>query len=186
VTLAESPDFLKFIGFVMDHEGRYFENDPNDHGCTGDGKTPGNYGTHFGIDAESHPGVDILNLTEAQAQAIYWVEWLAERVEAIPEPAGFVYYDDCVNAGRGDATRILQEALNQDGAGLGVDGQLGTKTLAAVAKANAEMLALRMIELRDKHYELIAERNPQEARYLAGWLNRVGDLRRSISGFPFA
>jgi type VI secretion system secreted protein VgrG len=182
-TSAPSADFLKFIGFVLDHEGRYFENDPNDTGDKGDGKTPGNYGTHFGVDAASHPGIDILHLTEQQAIAIYWQEWLDEKVDAIPMPARFVYYDDCVNAGRPDATRILQEALVQGGAVLTVDAVLGPVTLVAVAKARADELALRMLELRDKHYELIAERNPSDARYLTGWLNRVGDLRRSISGF---
>jgi lysozyme family protein len=180
-----SPDFLKFIPFVLDHEGRYFENEPHDHGNMGDGKTPGNYGTHFGIDAASHPGVDIVNLTEDQATAIYWNEYLAERVEDIPEPACFVYYDDCVNAGRPDATRILQEALNQDGASLAIDGELGPATLAAAAKSKPYIIALRMLDLRDKHYDLIAERNPTEARYLKGWLSRVSDLRQSISGYSF-
>jgi lysozyme family protein len=178
-------EFLTFIGFVIDHEGRSFENDPNDHGNTGDGKTPGNYGTKFGIDAESHPGVNIVNLTEDQAIAIYWSEWQAERVDAISHPADLVYFDDSVNAGNGDATRILQKALNELApAALAVDGVLGPLTLAAAARSDGPKLAMGMLSLRDEHYQLIAQDDPREAVYLQGWLNRVSDLQRWISGFP--
>jgi lysozyme family protein len=90
-------EFLTFIGFVIDHEGRSFENDPNDHA---------------------------------------------------------------------------------------VDGVLGPLTLAAAARSDGPKLAMGMLSLRDEHYQLIAQDDPREAVYLQGWLNRVSDLQRWISGFP--
>ncbi len=181
------PAFNDFIGFVIDHEGRAWENDPDDHGNTGDGKTPGNVGTKFGIDAASHPGVDVLNLTEAGARQIYWEQWIRDRVEQVPSPADLVYFDDSVNAGETDAARILQASLNELlGADLAADGVLGPLTLACAAKARGSALAMRMLGKRDAHYELIAERNPREAQYLNGWLNRVADLQRWIVAMPVA
>ena len=179
-------EFIAFIGFVIDAEGRTWENDPDDHGNRGDG-SPGNIGTKFGIDAESHPGIDIVNLTEDQARQIYWTEWQAEKVECIPHPADLVYYDDCVNAGETDATRILQLSLNSSmGTDLITDGKLGPLTLACAQKADGKRTAMHMLELRDEHYQWIAEHNATEAKYLHGWLNRVADLQNWILGKSIA
>jgi lysozyme family protein len=189
-------EFNDFIGFVIDHEGREWENDPNDRGNIGDGVTPGNVGTKFGIDAASHPGVDILNLTEPVARQLYWEEWTRDRVEQIPHPADLVYFDDSVNAGEEDATRILQASLNEllgpalivsiIGCTLAVDGKLGPLTLQVAARARGTALAVRMLGKRDAHYQAIAQTNPREAEYLNGWLNRVADLQHWITNLPVA
>ena len=64
-------DFLEAMKFIFEHEnvlsrGKVVaEHDSKDPGGT----------TKYGIDARSHPGVDIENLTEQQALNIYWEEW---------------------------------------------------------------------------------------------------------------
>lgn len=90
--------FDAFINFVLDHEGRYYENDPQDPGGA----------THFGIDQRSHPNVDIKNLTEDQAKDIYYSEWKANRCELLAFKLGESHFDACVNCGAGRAAKFLK------------------------------------------------------------------------------
>ena len=73
--------------------------------------------TKYGIDQASHPGVDVANLTQDQAVAIYHQEWLAHNLDALPDKLAIAAFDvwgewwprgpvapACVQ--RGDASRI--------------------------------------------------------------------------------
>ncbi len=92
-----SPRFNKFIGFVLDHEGRYFEDDKDDPGGR----------TKFGVDQRSHPGVDIKNLTEEGAKEIYFTEWTQARCEGMPYKLGESHFDATVNTGAGRSAKFL-------------------------------------------------------------------------------
>ena len=94
--------FNSFIDFVLDHEGRYYENDKNDPGGE----------THFGIDKRSHPKVDIKNLTEDGAREIYFSEWQSARCGALAPRLGEVHFDSVVNTGSGRAKRFLAASHN--------------------------------------------------------------------------
>lgn len=89
--------FDAFIDFVLDHEGRYYEDDKDDPGGA----------THFGIDQRSHPNVDIKNLTEDMAKDIYYAEWKANRCELLAYKLGESHFDACVNCGTGRAKKFL-------------------------------------------------------------------------------
>ena len=141
--------FLKFIPFIFKWENEYnkdgtvrTEHDPDDPGGT----------TKYGIDQRSHPHVDIENLTEDQAKAIYFNEWDKEGCEAMPPNLGEVYFNACVNTGVGRAQKLLATA----------DGD------------PAEFL-----RAQTAFYENLAQ-NPRRAKYLRGWLNRVNDLREFL------
>ncbi len=164
-----TPEFLSFIGFVLDHEGRTFEDDPDDPGGA----------TKFGIDQRSHPKVDIENLTEPQAIEIYWEEWLDERIEGLPHPVDHVHFDDCVNLGVHEAVLLLQRAIG----GVKDDGVLGPVTMAAANSCNPQTLAIRLLGLRHDFYEYLAQQ-PTRRKYLQGWLNRVSDLQNWVTGHP--
>lgn len=87
----------KIIPWLFDHEGRSFENDPDDPGgCT-----------KFGVDQRSHPDVDIKNLTSEQATDIYWNEWVKDGCEHLPSPIDWLFFDACVNCGVGRAQQFL-------------------------------------------------------------------------------
>lgn len=88
------------IPWLFDHEGREFENDPDDNGGA----------TKFGIDQRSHPHVDIKNLTEDQATTIYWNEWLRDGCDHLPSPLDWLYFDSAVNCGIGRAQSFLNES----------------------------------------------------------------------------
>lgn len=104
--------------------------DPNDSGNYANGKL---VGTKFGISAASYPTLDILSLTLATAQAIYWTDyWLKARCDVLPPRLSVFMFDSAVNNGVAGAIGILQSAL-----GTTSDGMFGPGTLAHLMNALA-------------------------------------------------
>ena len=133
--------FDDIIEVVLEHEGGYV-NDPKDPGGE----------TNFGIAKRSHPDVDIANLTREEAKDIYYEDyWCDNKVPHVPDNLKHIYFDMCVNQGRGRAVKILQRAANAKGAGLKIDGGMGPKTLSAIE--NVELNRVRAY--RVKSYKTI-------------------------------
>lgn len=104
----EQEAFERTMAFVLKEEGG-LSTDPND---------PGNYvngrfvGTKYGISANAHPDVDILNLSVEQAKTIYRNSyWISSSASALPWPLCLAVMDLAVNGGVGRA----KEALNATG-----------------------------------------------------------------------
>ena len=51
--------------------------------------------------------------------------WDKNRVEELPEKLRHIFFDMCVNQGRGTAVKILQRACNAKGAEFAIDGGFG-------------------------------------------------------------
>jgi lysozyme family protein len=77
------------------------------------------------------------------------------------------FFDAGVNVGSITANKILQKA-----AGCAQDGVLGAVTLNAVNRAG-DTLVLAFQNARADHYKRIVSANPQDAKYLYGWLKRA-------------
>ena len=93
-------NFDDIIEVVLHHEGGYV-NDPKDPGGE----------TNFGIAKRSHPDVDIKNLTKEEAKEIYYEHyWCGNKVPHMPDDLKHIYFDMCVNQGKGRAVKILQRA----------------------------------------------------------------------------
>ena len=153
--------FEDIIEVVLEHEGGYV-NDPKDPGGE----------TNFGIAKRSHPDVDIANLTKDGAKEIYKEHyWVKNKVESLSEELRHIYFDMCVNQGRGTAVKILQRAINAKGGNLKVDGGFGSGTKAALDKYTPELERCRMY--RVKHYMDIVARKPEQERFLYGWFRRA-------------
>ena len=151
--------FDDIIEVVLEHEGGYV-NDP---------KVPGGE-TNFGIAKRSHPDVDIANLTREEAKDIYYEDyWCDNKVPHVPDNLKHIYFDMCVNQGRGRAVKILQRAANAKGAGLKVDGGLGPITLKAVE--NVELNRVRAY--RVKYYADLVTRKPDLEKFYYGWFKRA-------------
>jgi len=100
-TSQYSKAFTDFMPWLLDWEGRVFENDPDDPGGA----------TKFGIDQRSHPEVNIRTLTEAQATEIYWNDyWLKIGADKLPTPYAEVMFNCAVNMGPGRAREFDAEA----------------------------------------------------------------------------
>lgn len=138
--------FLNFIPFVFQHENVYdkhgnviAEHDPSDPGGT----------TKYGVDKASHPNVDVENLTEAQAEDIYYSEWKADRCELLAPKLGEVHFDACVNCGAGRANKFL---------------------------ATAKYDPVEYNNQRRAFYRRLVQARPSSQKYLRGWEKRVDDL----------
>ena len=140
-------------GHHWDYSFAITEKDRNDSGNWRDGKL---IGTKFGIDAASHKGIDIAALTLETAKEIYWQEWQAARVEALPQGLGECYFNACVNCGAGRANKIFSDPARPHTANGFLDGQ-------------------------EDFYKRLAQAHPSKAEYLPGWLNRTADLRRFVA-----
>ncbi len=154
-------EFDDIIEVVLHHEGGYV-NDPDDPGGE----------TNFGIAKRSHPDVDIANLTKEGAKEIYKRDyWDGNKVEELPEELRHIYFDMCVNQGKGRAVKILQQAVNAKGGDLKVDGGLGPMTLKAILKSNLELDRVRAY--RVKYYADLVTRKPDLEKFYFGWFRRA-------------
>ena len=146
--------FEAAVKFVLETEGGLVD-DPRDTGGL----------TNFGISIKAFPNVDIRNLTAATAADIYKNEyWDHCKCDQLPGPVAVLVFDAAVNQGAGAAVRMLQAAL-----GVGVDGVIGTKTLAAARKKDAKGLAAEVVAQRMVTYA----KNPNFALYGLGWSRRL-------------
>ena len=151
--------FDDIIEVVLEHEGGYV-NDPDDPGGE----------TNFGIAKRSHPDVDIANLTKEDAKEIYYQDYcMKNRVPQLPDELKHIYFDMCVNQGRGRAVKILQKAANAKGADLVVDGGLGPKTIGALSDVELD----RVRAYRVKYYADLVTRKPELEKFYFGWFRRA-------------
>ena len=135
--------FDQAFAIVVGAEGK-LSIDPNDPGNYRDGML---VGTKYGIDAASHPGVDIINLTIDQAKAIHLAQYWTPAGCSFLLPRGAVCLYDCaINQGLSTATRLMQRAV-----GVPPDGIIGIETQAAFGKATSVHIA-RFMGLRAVRY----------------------------------
>lgn len=163
--------FVAFITRIIGHEGGYTD-DPQDSGnWTGGAIGVGQLkGTKFGIAANTYGDLDIKNLTQAQAIAIYERDfWKKPKLDQLPPAVGFQVLDASINHGAKRAVQFLQRAV-----GVGDDGVIGPKTLAAVKAANPKVVISSILSQREALYR----KHPKFARYGKGWLNRLAQNRK--------
>ena len=144
---------LYCISVIMDFEGGLV-NDPKDSGGI----------TKFGISKRSYPNVDILNLTIAQAQAIYFRDyWVPIQASQLPKQLDLYVFDAAVNQGIHAALLMLQAAC-----GVPQDGVIGAGTIAASGKISpTKYLAERALRYAA---------SPQLSHFGLGWFNRLFNL----------
>ena len=153
--------FDEIIEITLEHEGGYVH-DPKDLGGE----------TNYGITKRFYPDVDIKNLTEEGAKEIYKKDyWDKNKVDDLPDNLKHIYFDMCVNQGRGTAVKVLQRAINGKGGKISVDGGFGPGTKAALAKYTPELERVRCYRL--KHYYDLVNKKPEQERFLFGWYRRA-------------
>lgn len=124
------------IDQVLSIEGGY-NNSPIDRGGP----------TKYGISSRAYPNLDIKNLTEAEARAIYKRDyWDKVGADNLPPELQSQAMDSAVNSGVGATKKMLAEAGGDP---------------------------VKFAELRRQRYIADAEKNPEQKAHLAGWLARV-------------
>ena len=137
--------------------------------------------TKYGVSKRSYPYLDIKNLTLCKAKGIYkrdyWALSGADRIDDYQ--IALELFDTGVNMGVYMAKIILQRSLNimnrneQDYKDIGVDGDVGPKTMGAYAIANKKTLLKVMNGYQFMRYVEITESNPAQERFFNGWMKRV-------------
>jgi lysozyme family protein len=155
-------NFQTAIKLILEHEGGYV-NDPDDPGSE----------TNFGISKKAFPNLDIKNLTQDAAEAIYYNKyWLPMKLDGFQNNLLKLHlFDMGVNAGIVRATMLLQDILN-----VICDGIIGQITIdAANNYPDQKELTDAYINARKSHYEYIVKKNPTQIKYINGWMNRIND-----------
>ena len=168
-------DFTIAVNLTLIREGG-FENNPNDSGNWTGGKVGEGElkGTKYGISAAEFPTLDIVNLTEAEAQVIYKSKYWLVLYEAIKDQ--FVtnkLFDLGVLFGQGTAIKILQTVLQPQFSDVKVDEIFGPATLAAVNGADPHSLLLAYKTAFVSRAIQTGTQNPNDRPFVSGWIRRI-------------
>tara|TARA_B100000902_G_C26971069_1_gene745387 strand:- start:151 stop:630 length:480 start_codon:yes stop_codon:yes gene_type:complete len=152
--------FDEIIETVLEHEGGYV-NDPDDMGGE----------TKYGIAKRWYPAVDIKNLTKEHAKQIYHKDyWKKGKCDKVPSQLRHIYFDMCVNFGRGGAVKVLQEAANSKNKNkIDVDGGIGPATLKAIQNISLD----RVRAYRVLRFANIVIQKPKQEKFWLGWFRRA-------------
>lgn len=163
-------DFDRALLYVLKHEGG-FVNDPDDPGgATNKGITLATAQRH-GISTVD----DLRAITDEKAAEIYRADyWQFGEIES--QSVATKLFDMGVNFGVKTAVKLCQEALNEVGASLRLDGACGPQTVAFVnATLPAQMLEMLCHEATWRYLDIVIAR-PKSKKYLPGWLKRAEEI----------
>ena len=150
---------LKYV--LVDEGGN--DDDPQDHGGrTSRGITQREYDSWCQLNGKASG--DVWKAPQAEISAVYNSQYWNPYCDSLPSGVDYVFFDTCVNAGRAQAVKSFQRALN-----LPVDGMLGNQTLGAILSTDPAQLIHDVSDVRRNFYRNLA----QFPRYGKGWLGRV-------------
>lgn len=163
------------FGLVMHSEGG-FSTDPRDKGnhmpdgrpgCTNWGVTMITYEMYVGRQATIE---EMKALTKEDVKPLYKkLFWGKCWCDKMPEGIDYLLFDFAVNAGCGQAVRLLQRSV-----GSTPDGGMGPNTLKATLAFDAQDLIEKYSKTKQEFY--ISLNNPV---YEKGWLNRVEHVEKA-------
>ena len=160
--------FLTAFAELIGHEGGFKKEAKDRMDWTGGKVGVGTLvGTKYGISAGTYPQLDIVNLTLAEAQAIYKRDWWDRfKGDELPYELGFQIFDAEVNHGKTMGVRFLQKAL-----GLGSDGVLGPITLRTTLACDENQIIMRFLAVRLRYFTDCATWDTHGR----GWARRVAN-----------
>jgi len=176
-------DFVtEAIDKILDNEGGY-QNNPSDKGNyrkadgtvlgTMRGITPETYARYTGRPIESLTEEDMKSITEETARNIVRQNhWERPKLDQLPKDIQSNVFDMHVNSGL-NAIKILQRLIGMPEEE--VDGYLGPKTLKYMANSN--VTNNDYVDARIDYYKSITKDNPDNKKYLRGWINRANKYR---------
>lgn len=171
-------NFNDAISYIFRNEGG-FSLDPDD---TGNYDAFGNLiGTNYGITGQVARDYGYMGpmaeLPVEKAAEIYRAGYW-QGLENIEDQAiATKLLDIFVNLGRGNGTRVAQNAANWfEGNNIAVDGGFGPITIEAINRCEAADYLEALVSELEGYYLDLVERKPAKQKYLTGWLNRAKKL----------
>jgi len=154
-----------------------FVNDPTDKGgATNMGITIGTW-KQIGYDKDGDGDIDVQDIRKLDSRdfscvlKVYWNRWQANRI--INQSVANILVDWVFTSGAW-GIKIPQRILK-----LKEDGVVGNQTLTAINLANQKTLFDAIFEARKKFFNDIVKNNPEQKRFIKGWLNRLNDFKFS-------
>lgn len=171
--MASDAYIQQLITRVIQKEGLYYVNHPNDRGGpTYAGITLSRLRSERGAHITAE---DVKRLTESEVRKIYADAYFKRpRIGELPDSIVEFVFDGYVTSGTW-AIKHLQQVLNDAGHQLRVDGVLGGLTLAAAEEAEKRMGAdlLRALIVERTHFFFrIAAGRPDQNVFLRGWITK--------------
>ena len=165
------------FGFSMSEEGRdKYTDDPRDAGGPTKWGMALNYNRDIMPDKDGNGIIDkndVRLLEEADALVMYEKRYWRPNIKPeYPAALAFMLVDMMLNPGPGAAPKLLQQALNDCGQRVDVDGDVGGQTLAAVAAVAAVDLVPLLRALADQRLAYYQSR-PKFPVYGRGWTGRT-------------
>lgn len=166
----------KSFDLVIHSEGG-FTNDLRDpgnklpdgrEGSTNLGLTQKNWEAHLGRQVTQD---DMKALTTEDVKPLYKKDyWDAVKGDDLPSGVDYAVFDFAINAGAGQARKMIQKAL-----GVTPDGAIGPKTMKAIQDADADELLTKFSQAKEDFYKSL----PTFQTYGKGWLRRVAEVQTS-------
>jgi len=168
-------NFARCFAFTLGAEGGFSDNPADPGNWTGGAIGHGAlHGTKYGISAAAYPNLNIAQLTEDQAEAIYKRDyWPLLRGDELAPPIAMVAFDAAVNAGPRRALMWLQMAVNKAS-----DGVIGPATLAALQTGDPLFIAQEALARRLD----FSTRLPAWKIFSLGWSRRIIALAAELHG----
>lgn len=147
-----------------------WSDDPNDHGGkTMVGVTWRTWLTYCGLVGRTPTVSGFRNMDFGTWQTIvrrlFWNQWKADLIDS--QSVAEMLVDWYWGSGKVGITRP-QRILR-----VKPDGIVGPKTIAAVNAQNPNVFFEYLKLKRNQHFKEIVEKDPTQARFLGGWLNRL-------------
>jgi len=116
---------------------------------------------------------DIFKLQENKAMQIaYDGFWFAE-LDEVYKPISAAVFCTCYNMGKANGVKLLQQACNNLGGNLKIDGGMGSKTVAETKKHSEKSLLIEYCNAMLDRYINICQSNPSQYKFIRGWKNRT-------------
>jgi hypothetical protein len=184
-TPAELDPLISAAMKTVDFEGRRDKNGNLAVYKLPSGDMGGNYEV-AGINDKYHPDAfkAISSLSPSkrdQAAAEYVVQYTAPFTQKLPDAIRPFAQDLAFNRGVGGATKYMQQALNNLGVPVKVDGAIGPETIGAINKVEPKSLMLETSKAQWNDELRMAKKNPDRNKFLNGLQNRINN-RFSLFG----
>ena len=162
------------FSFSMGEEGRdKYTDDPRDAGGPTKWGMALNYNRDIMPDKDGNGRIDaadVKQLTEPDALVMYEKRYWRPNIKPeYPNALAFMLVDMMLNPGPGAAPKLLQQALNDCGQHVDVDGDVGGQTLAAVTTVDLVSLLRALADQRLAYYQS----RPKFPVYGKGWTSRT-------------
>ena len=175
-----SNNLSQVIKLIFGHEGGYVNN-PNDNGgATKYGITAATLGAWRKLGRKATPA-EVKMLTLSEATSILRKQYANPlRYDELPAGLDYALFDFSVNSGPAKAVKSLQKVL-----GVGIDGIIGARTMAAIMSTNTSQLINKLCDDRMRFLQSLSDFK----HFGKGWTTRVssvraGALKMAPAGIP--